>query len=321
MARRERTLGLSEERSACRAGGEGAIHEIRYVTWVGLAVNLLLTAAKFASGILGHSQAVVADAVHSMSDMATDLAILIGVKYWTKPADASHPHGHRRIETVVTLGIGVALAVVATGLIRNAVVTLHEQHESAPRWIAFGAAVASVVAKEILYRWTVAVGRKVKSGALIANAWHHRSDALSSIPAAVAVAGAMIDPSWSFLDHIGAVVVSLFIYQAAFKIMLPAYEQLIDSSAPPETLDAIRAAAMSTNGVLAVHAIRTRYVGGSSLAVDLHVEVEEAMTVRVGHYISEQVEQRLLKDVDDVVDVVVHLEPHDASAREGEDGL
>lgn len=311
-------MGAKEKRPACRAGEESTTREIRYVTWVGLVVNLLLTAAKFACGIVGNSQAVVADAVHSLSDMATDLAILIGVKFWTRPADDSHPHGHRRIETVVTLGIGLALAVVATGLIRNAVVTLHEQHESAPRWIAFAAAVASVVVKEILYRWTVAVGRRVKSGAVIANAWHHRSDALSSIPAALAVAGAVIDPSWSFLDHIGAVAVSLFIYQAAFKIMLPAYEQLIDSGAPRETLEAIRAAALATNGVQAVHAIRTRYVGGSSLAVDLHVEVEEAMTVRVGHDISEKVKQRLLSDVDDVVDVVVHLEPHNASALEGE---
>ena len=285
--------------------------EIRRVTWTGLAVNLSLAAVKLAAGIAGNSQAIIADAVHSISDMSTDVAILVGVRYWTRPADTGHPHGHRRIETMVTLGIGLVLAAVATGLVWHAVVTLHEGYTGPPGWIAFAAGVVSVGSKELLYRWTASVGRRVKSMAVVANAWHHRSDALSSVPACLAVAGAAIDPAWSFLDHVGAIAVSLFIYQAAFRIVLPAFQKLIDSGAPEADLEQIRAIALATTGVRCVHAIRTRYVSGSSLAVDLHIRVDSDMTVRAGHDISETVKQRLIAGGPEVIDVVVHLEPYD----------
>ena len=289
------------------------VRRVQRITWVGLSVNVCLSALKFVGGFLGGSQAVVADAVHSLSDMTTDVAILVAVRYWTKPADATHPHGHRRLETVVTLSIGLVLAVVATGLLWNAIVTLREQHTTRPGWIALAAALISIGSKEFLYRWTASAGRRIKSTPVIANAWHHRSDALSSIPAALAVAGAMVGPAWSFLDHLGAAAVSLFIYQAAFKIIRPALEKLMDSAAPEEKLQHIRAIAMETDGVKRVHGIRTRYVSGSSLAVDLHIEVDGAMTVRNGHEISEAVKKRLLAEDPEVADVVVHLEPYENS--------
>ncbi len=284
---------------------------IQRVTWVGLLANLALAGLKFVGGILGHSQAVVADAVHSLSDMTTDIAILVGVKYWTRPADASHPHGHRRIETMVTLGIGLVLVAVAVGLVRNAIITMREGHATAPGWIALAAALISLVAKEILYRWTYGVGRRIRSMPLVANAWHHRSDALSSIPAALAVAGGLIDPGWAFLDHVGAVAVSLFIFQAAFKIIRPSFEKLIDSSASEEDLRRIRELALQVEGVRSAHEIRTRYMGCSDLAVDLHIEVHPEMTVRQGHDISEQVKQELIRHGPFVTDVVVHLEPYE----------
>ncbi|MBN1341950.1 MAG: cation transporter [Phycisphaerae bacterium] len=283
--------------------------QVRRVTVIGLLVNLILSGLKLLAGLIGSSQAVVADAVHSLSDSVTDVAILIGVRYWSKPPDDEHPHGHRRIETLVTTLIGVILASVALGLTYNSVVTLRDKHASPPGWIAFAAALLSIASKEILYRWTVRVGRRIKSTAVIANAWHHRSDALSSIPAAIAVAGAALLPGWSFLDHVGAVVVSFFILQAAWKIMMPALGQLIDAGASEDDLKRIRALAMSVDGVRHVHAIRTRYIG-SGVQVDLHVKVDGNLTVYEGHDISEAVKRRLLDDGPDIVDVVTHLEPY-----------
>jgi len=294
--------------------------EIKRVTWIGLGINLVLTAFKFAGGVLGNSQAVVADAVHSLSDTTTDVAILLGVRYWDKPADKGHPHGHRRLETMVTLSIGLALGLVAGGLLWSALTTLQEHHASAPGWIALSAAAVSIVCKELLYRWTAAAGRRVRSMPLVANAWHHRSDALSSIPAVLAVAGAIYMPAWSFLDHIGAVAVSLFIFQAAYKIMKPACDKLLDSSAPQHDLQQIRALAAGVEGVRHVHGLRTRYLSCSTLAVDLHIEVEGSMSVRRGHDISEVVKQRILAYGPDVIDVVVHLEPYDETREDSERG-
>lgn len=282
---------------------------VRKITWIGLLVNLLLTVLKFVGGFLGRSQAVVADAVHGVSDMTTDLAILIGVKYWTKPADASHPHGHQRLETVVTLSIGLVLAVAAVGLLVNAVSSLHH-HEAEPVGpIALAAALISLFSKEWLYRWTIKEGKRIRSMPVIANAWHHRSDALSSIPPALAVAAALIDPGWTFLDHVGAAVVSLFIFHAAYKIGRPAVDKLIDRGAPERELQEIRTIAKSVEGVEDVHAVRTRYVGSLNLAVDLHIMVTPDLSVYHGHEIAKAVRSRLISQGPDVLDVVVHIEP------------
>jgi len=286
---------------------------VRKTTYVGLGVNLLLAVLKFVGGIAGRSHAVVADAVHSLSDMSTDIIILIGVRYWNKPADDTHPHGHRRVETMVTLGIGIILILVAIELIRDALSAIREGHTHVPGSIALVAACVSLVVKEILYRWSYREGRRVRSSALIANAWHHRSDALSSLPAAIAVGVALIDPGWDFVDGIGAIAVSLFILQAAFKIVRPAFSKLVDSGASAEDLDRIRYIAARVPGVLSAHKVRTRYVGCSELAVDLHIEVDPELSVREGHDISEIVKQLLIKDGPDVSDVVVHLEPYEGN--------
>lgn len=286
---------------------------VRRVTWIGAAVNVALSAAKLVAGVAGSSQAVVADAVHSLSDLATDVAVLVGVRYWSAPADPTHPHGHQRIETLVTALIGAALAAVAVGIGYNALASLPERHAQPPGLVALAAALASIVTKEVLYRWTARVGRRVKSPAVIANAWHHRSDALSSIPASAAVLMAIVRPGWAFVDHVGAIIVSLFILQAAWKITRPALEQLVDRGAPEPDRQAIEALVLATAGVRAVHAIRTRYVGGG-LAVDLHILVDPDLTVRAGHAISHDVKARLLAHGPDVVDAIVHLEPYEPPA-------
>ena len=289
---------------------------VRRVTWGALAANLALSALKFAAGIFGHSQAIVADAVHSLSDSVTDVAVLVGVRYWSRPADESHPHGHRRIETLITAAIGLVLVGVAAGIVYHAMRTLHGEHAESPGWVAFIAALISIVGKEALYQWTAAVGRRIKSPAVVANAWHHRSDGLSSIPAALAVLAArVLGDEWAFLDHVGAVMVSLFILGAAWRIVKPALSELVDAGAPETERERIREIAMGAEGVRDVHHLRTRY-SGSALEVDLHVKVDPMITVHRGHAISEAVKRRIIAEGPDVLDVVVHLEP----AREQCDG-
>ncbi|MBN1514456.1 MAG: cation transporter [Phycisphaerae bacterium] len=290
------------------------VAEIQRVTWGGLAANVVLAGFKIAGGLLGSSQAVVADAVHTLSDSGTDLAILIGVRFWSKPPDAGHPHGHRRIETMVTTAIALILAIVAAGLVYNALNTMHEHRTQPPGGIALAAALLSIGIKEAMYRWTAAVGRRHKSSALIANAWHHRSDALSSIPAAVAVGVATLKPGWAFVDHVGAVMVSLFVFHAAWKIGKPALGQLVDAGAPQADRERIERLVRSVPGVRDVESLRTRYVG-SGLQVDLHLQVDGDLTVREGHAIAGRVKHHLIDHGPDVVDVVVHVEPYGEHTR------
>ena len=284
------------------------------VTWGGLGVNIFLATLKFICGYVGNSQAVIAAAVHTLSDCLTDVMLLIGIPFWTAPPDRAHPHGHRRIETVITAIVAAVLAAGAGIFVFRALTTLKERHD-APEWIAFVAALISVAGKEGLYRWTVAVGRRIKSSALIANAWEHRFDGFSSILVAVAVATARLGgPKWAFLDHVGAVIVAIFILRMAWHIGWPALSELVDTGASQAVQRQIRDIALATDGVEHVHAIRTRYAG-SALLVDLHIMVDGSLTVSAGHHISEVVKQRLIKEGPDLLDAVVHLEPCDAKNK------
>lgn len=286
--------------------------EIRRITLVGLFINIFIFILKFIVGVMGSSQAVVADAVHSLSDTATDIAILVGVKYWSAPADECHPYGHRRIEALITVGIGVVLVVVALGIGYNAIATVRDEHLKQPGWIAFIGAIISILLKEGMYRWTITIGKLAGSSAVLANAWHHRSDALSSIPAALAVVVAISSPKWSFVDHIGALVVSLFILHATWGIMKPAFVELSDGGASAHICALIYEVAQGTDDLETVHAIRTRRMG-FGLFVDLHITVDGQMSVSKGHAISEAVKQRIQETVPEVIDVVVHLEPSEYS--------
>ncbi len=289
-----------------------AIAATRRVTWVGLVVNLLLSALKFVTGILGNSQAVVADAVHSVSDTVTDLAVIFGVKFWNAPPDEDHPYGHRRIETLITVFIGVVLAVVAVELARDAIHGIQSADEHIPRWFALIGAGASIISKEILYRATVRIGRKQKSPALIANAWHHRSDAFSSIPALLAVGAAIIDPRLAVLDHVGAIVVAAFILKVAWDIAWPALKELTDAGAGKKEHETIIRIALSVEGVRTAHAVRSRRIG-QTLHVDMHIEVDSDISVYEGHEIATKVKHRLIDEGPDVADVVVHIEPYGES--------
>lgn len=308
------------------SGGEDQVREISRVTWVGAAVNVGLAVVKIAGGILGRSNVLLADAAHTLSDLATDAAVLIGVRYWSAPADAGHPHGHHKIETLITMAIGAALAAVGLTLGWDATASLvavvseggaRPPETGAAGWLAFGAAMLSIVSKEILYRWTVIKGVRLGSSAVIANAWHHRSDAFSSIPPALALAGQRFGAGYGynlwFLDPVGTLVVCVMLLQAAAAVVKPTLSALLDASADRKLCSAIRKVVLATPGVIDSHRIRTRLIGPDAVAVDLHIAVDKDLTVLEGHNIAARVKYAILSLDADVssraVDVLVHVEP------------
>lgn len=304
-----RVMGYTVPMHMERPRPDNSLGDIYRVTALGLAANLFLAGVKFTAGLLAGSRAVSADAVHSLSDSATDLIILAFARVWSAPADRAHPYGHQRVETLVAGGIGLSLALVGLGLGYDAATFLLDPPEApAPPGLAAAlAALASILVKELLYRWTRRVGEAFGSRALVANAWHHRSDALSSIPAFAAAAGARLFPELWWLDPLGALVVCGFLLHAAWGIVRPALDELTDRAAPKDDVEELKALAHGVPGALDIHRLRTRSMGGK-LVVDLHVCVDPSMTVREGHAIAHAVSAKLRMD-DRVMEVITHLEP------------
>jgi cation diffusion facilitator family transporter len=307
----------SNKKAGPRIDASFAVKTVRKVTWIGLVINIVLSALKLMAGWLGHSQALVADAVHSLSDTTTDLAVIIGSYYWARPPDTDHPYGHHRVETLVTLFIGFVLVAAGLAVGWNAIRDLQQDHAQRPKSVALAVAAVSIICKELLYRWTAAAGHRIKSPALTANAWHHRTDAISSVPVFLAVGGAIIFPKWAFLDRVGAAVVALFIVQAALMIIWPGLRELVDVGAPREVCREIMAIAYENDRVKQVHGIRTRYVS-SRILVDLHVVVPGNLSVKEGHDIAEDVKDRILQNGPEVIDVIIHIEPDDVAKPEEE---
>lgn len=287
------------------------LHQIRVTTWVGLCVNLGLTAFKFVGGILGHSHAVFADAIHSLGDSITDIVVLIGSRYWEEPPDESHPYGHRRIETLVTILIGFSLALIGIRLGLDAIDSLHKSNSQNPQPIAAWAAATSILVKEILFRWTFSVGKKTRSQVLKANAWHHRSDAFSSIPALIAAIVPIFLPNTKYVDDIGAFLVASLILWTSWKIAWPGISEMLDFAAPEKTTQELIKTALNIPGVLEVHDIRTR-LSGSKIQADIHIVVDANISVQEGHDIAEKVMNTCLEQ-EDVFDVLVHVDPSDDS--------
>lgn len=290
----------------------GQIHRI---TWIGLWTNLVLTGLKFFAGIFGHSSVLIADAMHSLSDLATDAAILIGSRFWGRPADKHHPYGHAKIETLVTLFIGIALVLVAFGLIYDAVDNLvgmlyRKELPVSPTWLPFVAALVSIAVKEYLYQITARTGIRIKSSAVVANAWHHRSDALSSIPAALAVGACLLfGEKYAFLDPVGTVVVGLMVIYAAWEILQPTFGALLDAGATQDHCDEIEKTIKSFPEVRSLHKLRTRQLGPTGISVDVHIQVDPRMLVVESHALSHRIKKKLEEDKD-VVETFVHIEPN-----------
>lgn len=288
---------------------------VRRVTWWGLVVNVALAAFKITAGFLGNSHAVVADGVHSITDTVTDAVVILGSYFWSRPADDSHPYGHKRLETTVSIFIGVMLFLAGAGIGWETVRAMSAPHAHHPRIIALVAAVVSILIKEFLYQWTRRAGLRIKSVALTANAWHHRLDAFSSIPVVIAVAVAFLYPKWHLSDHLAAFFVAILICYASIGIIISGFKELVDQGAPHDVCEQIREIVRTHPGVRQVHNIRTRYAG-SLLCVDLHVVVDSHMTVYEGHRVAEQVKNLLLHQGPDVMDVEVHVEPLEAALPE-----
>jgi cation diffusion facilitator family transporter len=278
---------------------------------MGAFSNLLLFILKFSMGITGASQALVADAFHSLSDIGSDFAIIFGVKYWNKPADTDHPYGHKRIETMISAAIGFALFFIGILIAYKAASTIITGKPiPRPGKIALSAALISIVIKEIIYRKTVSAGKRIRSSALIANAWHHRSDAISSIPVAIAIAAASFGGAgFMIIDRIGALAVSFFILKAAFNIIKPAINELCESGLPEELREQLFLIAINVNNVKNVHAIRYRKMS-SEIFVDMHILVNGDISVYKGHEIATKVKNEIIEKMPEVVDVTVHVEPY-----------
>ena len=287
--------------------------QARSVTLQGLAVNLILTALKFLAGIFGRSAAMVADAVHSLSDTATDIVVLVSLRFSAKPADEDHAYGHGRFETLATAVIALALAAVGIKILLsgvNSITSVAQGHVlPAPGFIALAAALISIIAKEWLYRYTVRAAKRIDSQALLANAWHHRSDAFSSIGTLAGISGAyFLGPKWTVLDPLAAVVVSFFIFEAAWQILKNVWQELSDGSLGAQAEKEIRALCAQVPHVVDPHEIKTRRIGPNA-AIELHIYVaDDTPFVRV-HEITEQVESRLRERFGPGTFVTVHPEP------------
>lgn len=289
---------------------ETRYRESRRVTLIGSALDLLLGVTKIIGGIIGHSQALVADGVHSLSDLATDILVILAARHANVDADADHPYGHARIETAATVGLGVLLIAVGIGITLDAVRKLMIPDSLAIPAI-WGLAIAffSVVSKEWIYRYTMKYARKLRSNMLRANAWHSRTDAFSSIVVIIGIGGAQM--GFTYLDAVAALVVAAMIAKIGFDLAWSSLQELIDTGLEPEQLDDIRETILSVGGVRDLHELRTRQMGGKAL-VDVHIILEDpTLSVSEGHHISENVRQRLIRRIDHVEDVMVHIDPED----------
>ena len=281
---------------------------VRKVTWVGALLNVLLSAVKISVGFLAMSQSLIADGFHSLSDLITDGAVIIGSRFWGVEQDEKHPYGHQRLETMVSLVIALFLAVVACGIAWEAISTMQERHTASPGMLAFYVAIISIVTKEALYRWTVKIGKRIGSMALLSNAWHHRSDALSSIPVAIAVAGSYFFPGLTYLDHIAAIIVSVMLLKAAFSIAAPCISQIMDVQGDRHLAEILKNLEENEPRIDEFHKIRSR-MSGSSIFVDLHMLVNPEMSVADSHALTKTVEKILKDHNKNIVDVTIHVEP------------
>jgi len=280
----------------------------RSVTLVAVLVNAFLILFKFLAGIFGHSHALIADAVHSVSDLFTDFVVLLGLKIGRKAPDEEHHFGHARIETLASSIVGLALIATAVYLGIDAAWNIYYHTEYHPTWLALVGAGTSIALKEALYHYTVHIGRAIKSSVVVANAWHQRSDALSSVAVLLGVAGARIKPSWHILDSYAALCVSFFIIKVGLEILRGALREFTDTAPQSEILSRIRQCTLSVDGVLDIHDLRARTSGGLH-QMELHIVVDGGLTVTEGHRIAKAVESCLAEEVVDLDQIIVHVDP------------
>ncbi len=287
--------------------------EIYRVTIVGSIVNFLLLVFKFFAGIAGHSAAMLADAVHSLSDFITDIIVILFVRLSAKPEDEGHDYGHGKYETLATAIIGIFLVFVGFGIFWNGASSIYRffQGETLqePGRMALMGAIASIIFKEILYQYTAFKGRKLNSQAVIANAWHHRSDAFSSIGTALGIGGAiLLGDQWRILDPAAAVIVSFFIMKVAVGLLIPCVDELLEKSLPSEVEEKILETILSFPGVTSPHHLRTRRIG-SYCAIEVHVRMDGQISLEEAHKTATKVENKLKELFGKGTLINIHVEP------------
>lgn len=282
---------------------------LRRVAQVAMLVNAGLVGLQLLIGWLHHSQALIADAVHSLSDLLGDGLVLLASVYGTLPADSNHPYGHARIETAFTIGMSLLLALAALGIGSQALWSLWQPAVfPLPGWPALGVALLALLAKEALYHYTVRVARQLRSSVLQASAWHHRSDAFSSLVVLLGVAGTWA--GWRQLDALAALLVAAMIGKIAWDMAWRSLQELVDTGLEPQALTAVRQTILRVPGVRALHQLRTRRMGGATL-VDVHILVPPRLSVSEAHYISDQVRLALPRTLADISDATIHIDPED----------
>jgi cation diffusion facilitator family transporter len=281
--------------------------ETKKVIIVSGILNILLMAYKLIVGYIGNSSAIIADGIHSLSDFLTDIIVMIGVKISAKPVDEDHPYGHGKVETFVSFIIASSLVLVAVGIIYSSVKNMFSIKELKPlKMITLTAVLISVVVKEFLFRYTISVGRKHNLNSLIANAWHHRSDAYSSLAAMAGIIGAMM--GYKILDPIAALVVAFLIGKVGVDIGKEAFMDLIDTAADKKIYDQIKKIIRDTKDVVSYHGLKTRKVGNNVIS-DLQIEVDPAISVVQGHDIAKNLKTKIIDSVKEVENILIHVEP------------
>lgn len=288
------------------------------VTWVGFFTNLILSAAKIVAGVVGRSSAMVADGIHSLSDFVTDFIVIIFIKISSKNEDSDRPYGHGKFETFATMLISFALFIVAIGIFYSGSVKIYEvlngRTIDRPTYLALIMAAVSIVVKEGLYWYTIIIGRKIESPAVIANGWHHRSDAFSSIGTLIGISGAMfLGERWRILDPITSVIVGIFIIGVAYKLARPSIQELLEMSLPQEIEQNIEQKIQATPGVITFHHLRTRK-NGNTFIIDMHIKVDARSSIVEAHDIATHVENNLKAAFGKHTQVNVHIEPYQPKA-------
>ena len=289
------------------------VQRITRITVFGTIVNSLLLAFKFLAGILGGSAAMLADAVHSLSDFLTDIVVLVFVKISNRPADRKHSYGYGKYETLATLCIGIALLAVGIGIavdgVEKIIQVWNGETLAQPGWIAFWAAIASIALKELTYWLTIRVAKQVDSEALRANAWHHRSDALSSIGTGLGIGGAiLLGQKWTILDPIAALVVSVFIVLTALRLTYGAIGEFLEQSLPEENENEIRAIVAADKELSELHHLCTRRLG-NRVAIEMHLRMPGNTPLTIAHRHASAIEQQLKQRFGDQTHINIHLEP------------
>jgi len=291
--------------------------KVTFVTLVGSVANIILTVFKIFAGMLGRSTAMIADGIHSLSDLLSDIVVIVFVKISAKGRDKDHDYGHGKFETFATLIISLMLIVVAANLMSGGIgkikAILGGEQVSSPGMIALWAAVASIVLKEALYHYTIIQGRALNSPMMIANAWHHRSDAFSSVGSLLGIAGAIfLGDKFVILDPITGCVISIFILVMAVKMSVPAIKELLDVSLPDEVETKIEETAKSISGVIDLHELKTRREG-PGIIMEGHLVLDSHISLKEAHDISKKVEDALRKKFGSETQISLHLEPEDDS--------